>query len=124
MSKSNPQPEQTFSMKIKDATHVKNQTNLQIAVINELLEDHYTSEKSERFNDNLLSLLCEVLNVNFRLNSLVDQHLRESPREMREEQEEMLLNHTQMSLIQTLTLSLYLINVELVQKENISLALH
>mgnify|MGYP003114914657 FL=1 len=119
-----PQPEQTFSMKIKDATHIKNQTDLQISIIDELLEDHYTSEKSKKLNNNLLSLLCEVLNVNFRLNNLVDQHLRESPREMREEHEEMLLNHTQMALIQTLTLSLYLINVELVQKENISLALH
>ena len=119
-----PQPEQTFSMAIKDAVHVKNQTGLQIEIINELLEIHYTSEESKRYSNHLLSLLCEVLNVNFRLNMLIAQHLRESPREVREEQEEMLLNHTQMALIQTLTLSLYLINAELVQRENISLALH
>jgi len=119
-----PQPEQTFSMTIKDASHIGNQTSLQITAINELLEEHYTPKEPTRFNDNLLSLLCEVLNVNYRLNRLVSQHIDESPREMREGQEEMLLNPTQMALIQTLTLSLYLINVELVKDENISLALH
>lgn len=119
-----PQPEQTFSMTIEDASHIGSQTSLQIAVINELLEEHYTPAEPTKFNENLLSLLCEILNVNYRLNRLVNQHLDESPREMREDQEEMLLNHTQMTLIQTLTLSLYLINVELVKDENISLALH
>jgi hypothetical protein len=119
-----PQPEQTFSMAIADATHIGNQTSLQIAMINELLEEHYTATEPTKFNENLLSLLCEILNVNYRLNRLVNQHIDESPREMREDQEEMLLNHTQMTLIQTLTLSLYLINAELVKDENISLALH
>jgi hypothetical protein len=118
------QPEQTFSMAIADAINIGEKTGLQMELINELLEEHYIPEEPTRHNESLLSLLCEGLNVNFRLNKLVKQHIEEAPREMVDEQEEMLLNHTQMALIQTLTLSLHLINVELVKNENISLVLH
>lgn len=124
MSK-NPQEEQTYSMAVEDATHIKKQTRTQITIIDDLLRSHYTADSAaEEVSENLLSLLCEGHNVNIRLNALVSLHIEEQPREEVNEGEHMILNATQMSMVQTLTLSQYLISSELVKYENISIALH
>tara|TARA_R110000765_G_scaffold177838_1_gene283234 strand:- start:789 stop:1163 length:375 start_codon:yes stop_codon:yes gene_type:complete len=120
-----PESEEMYSMAVDDASHIKKQTRVQIEIIDDLLRSHYTTKvPAEEFNENLLSLLCEVNNVNIRLYNIVDQHLEEQPREEVGGEEELILNAEQIALIQALTLSQYMINSEMVRYENISTALH
>jgi hypothetical protein len=120
-----PESEEMYSMAVDDASHIKKQTRAQIDIIDDLLRSHYTTDvPADEFSENLLSLLCEVNNINIRLYNLVDQHIEEQPREEVNGEEELILNGEQMALIQALTLSQYMINSEMVRYENISTALH
>lgn len=122
MSKGAPK-EDTFSMTLEDAVHIKLQTEMQLSALDDLLSGFFSEEDRDK-KKNLISLLCESYNVNHKLNMLISRNIEEMPREKSGEVEELLLNSTQMTMLQTLTLSQYMINLEMVRDENISTTFH
>mgnify|MGYP003120816673 CR=1 FL=1 len=122
MSKGQPK-EDTFAMAVSDAVHIKMQTELQLSAVDDLLSDYFSSDDREQ-KKNLIALLCESYNVNYKLNKIVTRNIDEMPRETVGESEELLLNTAQMTMLQTLTLSQYMINAEMVRDENVSTAFH
>lgn len=118
-----PEEKTTFTMKVSDAEQIKIQTETQLAILEDAIRDCLTHGLYNN-RRNLLSLLTESYSVNHKLNVIVKRQLRDSPREIYDEVEEILINAQQMVLVQTLTMSQYMINLEMVREENFSTSLH
>jgi hypothetical protein len=124
MSKNNPLPTaQVFSIAVADAENMAKQTSTQLSLVEDLILDFgkfdmYSKRRS------LLALLGESHSVNHKLNVIVSKLLEQNPREEHEGVEEILIKDKEMLLIQTLTMSQYMINLEMVKDENISTSLH
>lgn len=124
MSKGPPKrKEQIYSIVLADAENIKKQTEAQLSVLNDLIEN-YTNDDITTITMNAMSLICESFSTNYKLNKLISTHIETSPTEIYEGTEEILINEVQMTLLQTLTLSQYMISLELERDENISTALH
>jgi hypothetical protein len=121
MSQEQPDNSGTFSITVLDAQEINKECVTQISILEELIKDHI--EKEDK-NTNVMSLLCESYQTSHKIISISSRVLEENDRLGDPGKEEILINSTDMLVLQTAMMARYYVGLDLVSISGLSTAIH
>jgi len=121
MSEESPESPGTFSITVVDAQEINKECNTQISILEDLIKDQVEKELK---NNNVMSLLCESYQTSYKITTISSRVLEENERLGDPGKEEILINGTDMLVLQTAMMARYYIGLDLVCASGISTAVH
>ena len=94
---------------------------MQLGILEDLIGDQVDVES---INKNIFALLCESYQTSYKITSISDRILRENQRSGVGAKEEVIINGTDMLVLQTAMMARYYIGLDLVRNAGISTAIH
>jgi hypothetical protein len=114
-------PSGTYSIAVADAKEIYEECYLQLGILEDLIIDQ---TEVELINRNIFALLCESYQTSYKITSISDRILRENQRSGEGAKEEVIINGTDMLVLQTAMMARYYIGLDLVRNAGISTAIH
>tara|TARA_Y100001963_G_C6790493_1_gene455116 strand:- start:1843 stop:2214 length:372 start_codon:yes stop_codon:yes gene_type:complete len=123
MSESPPPdpPSGTYSITVADAKEIYEECHMQLGILEDLIGDQVDVES---INRNTFALLCESYQTSYKITSISDRILQENQRSGDGAKEEVIINGTDMIVLQTAMMARYYIGLDLVRNAGISTAIH
>ena len=114
-------PSATYSLTVTDAEEINQECHMQLGILEDLIGDQAGVEP---INKNIFALLCESYQTSYKITSISDRILRDNQRSGEGTKEEVIINGTDMLVLQTAMMARYYIGLDLVRNAGISTAIH
>jgi len=121
VSENPPNSSDTFSITVLDAKEINKECSTQLDILEDLIREE---PDLVHINKNTFYLLCESYQTSYKVASISSRLLEENERFGEPDKEEILINGTDMLVLQTAMMARHYIGLDLVKTSGISTAIH